>query len=86
MASGDDLTPCPDGPAESPAGPDALGAVAGKLREAHRRIQALPAGQESSRRAARRLIAVTNAAKHDLPTAARRLDALLADLEAGRYG
>jgi hypothetical protein len=32
-----------------------------------------------------RLIAITNASKHDLSRASQRLDSLVADLDAGRY-
>ena len=55
-----------------------------KLRLAHRRVVALDADDEQKARVARRLLAVTNASKHDLARASARLDALLADLDAGR--
>ncbi|MQA84231.1 MAG: hypothetical protein GEV03_06310 [Streptosporangiales bacterium] len=80
MASGDDLGSDPD------PDPDLAAQVSQRLREAHRQVAALPVADEMRARAMRRLLAVTNAAKRDLPTAARRLDALLADLDAGRYG
>jgi hypothetical protein len=55
-----------------------------KLRLAHRQVATLDAGDEQKACATRTLLAVTNAAKHDLGRASQRLDALLADLDAGR--
>jgi hypothetical protein len=55
-----------------------------KLRLAHRRVATLGADDEQKARVTRRLLAVTNASKHDLARASARLDALLADLDAGR--
>lgn len=72
MASGDDVAELAE-------------QLAGRLREAHDRVAALEADPVVRARAMRRLIAITNAAKHHLPIAARRLDAFLADLDAGRY-
>jgi hypothetical protein len=56
-------------------------ALAEGLRQAQARLDALPA--DSARRAAfqDRLLAITNAAKHDLRVAARRLEAFLAELD-----
>ena len=59
-------------------------ALAVRLREAHRRVGRLEAEPEVKARVARRLIALTDASKHDVDRAAARLDALLADLDAGR--
>lgn len=81
MASGDDVA----GPSPGDD-PDLAATVSEKLREAHLRLSALPPGGPEKARAGRRMIAITNAARHHLPTAARRLDAFLADLDAGRYG
>jgi hypothetical protein len=52
------------------------------LLDATRAVAAVP---DAERRSAlqRRLIAITNAAKHDVGTAARRLSALLAELGSG---
>ena len=55
-----------------------------RLREAHRTVAGLDAEPEVKERVTRRLIAVTDASKHDLRRASERLDALLADLAAGR--
>jgi len=51
------------------------------LRDAHSRLRKLP--MDAARRAVlqRRLIAITNAAKHDTTTAARRLAAFLTELD-----
>lgn len=56
-----------------------------RLREAHRTVASLDAAPEQKERVVRRLLAVTTASKHDLARASVRLDALLADLAAGRY-
>lgn len=55
-----------------------------RLREAHRSVAALDADEETKASAVRRLIAVTDASKHDLRRASERLDLLLADLASGR--
>lgn len=58
--------------------------LANRLRDAHRRVAALDASPDEKARVARRLIALTDAAKRDLVRASARLDLLLADLDAGR--
>ncbi len=58
--------------------------LAERLREAHKRVRTLDLPQEDKARAARRLIALTDASKHDIDRASARLDAFLADLDAGR--
>ena len=58
--------------------------LAVRLRDAHRRVAALDAPDDQKARVARRLIALTDASKHDLARASARLDRLLADLDAGR--
>ena len=58
--------------------------LAERLKEAHRRLRAAQLPPEDKARAARRLIALTDASKRDLVRASARLDALLADLDAGR--
>ena len=58
--------------------------LATRLRDAHRRLAALDAPEDQKVRAARRLIALTDASKHDLGRAWARLDRFLADLDAGR--
>ncbi len=57
--------------------------LAVRLREAHRRVAALEASPDEKARVARRLIALTDASKHDVERASARLDRLLADLDAG---
>jgi predicted RNase H-like nuclease len=56
-----------------------------RLREAHKRIATLETDDETKGVVVRRLIAITNASKHDLRRASDRLDALVADLDSGRY-
>ena len=55
-----------------------------RLKHAHRMVAALDAPEDEKGRVVQRLIAVTNAAKHDLRRASARLDLLLDDLAAGR--
>ena len=57
--------------------------LAVRLREAHRRVASLEASPDEKARVARRLIALTDASKHDVTRASARLDLLLADLDAG---
>ena len=54
-----------------------------RLRDAHRRIASLEASDDEKARVARRLVAITDASKHDLGRASARLDRLVADLDAG---
>ena len=58
--------------------------LATRLRDAHRRVAGLDVPEDQKARVARRLIALTDASKRDLVRASARLDALLADLDAGR--
>lgn len=55
-----------------------------QLLQAHRRVARLDLPAEDKARVTRRLLAVSDAAKHDLSRAAARLQVLLADLDAGR--
>ncbi len=57
--------------------------LAVRLRDAHRRVAALDVSPDEKSRVARRLIALTDASKHDVTRASARLDLLLADLDAG---
>lgn len=54
------------------------GAVARRLRDAHRRVAALPADVRPE--ATHRLIKITDLAKRDLARAAEKLDAFVAEL------
>jgi hypothetical protein len=56
--------------------------VAASLREVSARIRRLDVDDETRAEVARRLLAVTNTAKRDLTVAARRLERLVADLDA----
>lgn len=87
------MTP-PDGPAEGRGGTgsedDDEGALAfalaDRLRDVQRRVSRLEGLDPAAREALqRRLIALTDASKHGLRRTAERLDALEADLAAGRY-
>ena len=60
--------------------------LAVRLRDAHRRVASLELSGDEKARATSRLIALTDASKRDLGRASRRLDLLLADLDAGRTG
>ena len=54
-----------------------------RLRDAHRRVAALELPDDEKARVIRRLLAISDATKHDLGRASRRLDTFLADLDAG---
>ncbi len=58
--------------------------LAERLRDAHRRVASMDAPEDQRARLTRRLIALTDASKRDAGRASARLDALLADLDAGR--
>ena len=66
------------------AEPDLFASLSERLRVGHRQVAALTVDAEQKARAARRLIAITDASKHDLQRASERLDVFLADLAAGR--
>lgn len=55
--------------------------LAERLREAHHRVAAIPAGDRNKPAIIRRLLAISDSAKQDLARASRRLDALLAELD-----
>ena len=57
--------------------------LAGRLRDAHRRVARMEGTEDEKARVARRLIALTDASKRDVTRASARLDLLLADLDAG---
>jgi hypothetical protein len=58
--------------------------LSAQLVEAHRRVRALDVPKDETARVTRRLLAISDAAKHDLQRAATRLDAFLDDLDHGR--
>ncbi|MGP4112368.1 hypothetical protein ACTWP5_15845 [Streptomyces sp. 4N509B] len=58
--------------------------VAAGLKDAHRAVRELEVPEDVRRALARRLLAITSVAKQDLPSAARRLERLMEDVEAGR--
>ena len=58
--------------------------VAEQLAEAHRRVRSLDVPNDEKARATRRLLAISDASKHDLERAAKRLEAFLRDLDEGR--
>ncbi|MBO3746315.1 hypothetical protein J5X84_09585 [Streptosporangiaceae bacterium NEAU-GS5] len=55
--------------------------LARRLREAHRRVRSCAVPNEERVRLARRLIAISDAAKHDISSASARLDAFLIALD-----
>lgn len=57
-----------------------------RLKAAHARVRGLDADSEVKARVTRRILALTDASKHDVARASARLGALLADLDAGRPG
>lgn len=63
---------------------DLAASLAVRLRDAHRRVASLEAPDDEKAEVAARLLALTDASKRDLGRASRRLDLLLADLDAGR--
>ena len=58
--------------------------LARRLRDAHRRVAQLEGNDDEKACVTGRLIALTDASKHDVGRASARLDHLLADLDAGR--
>jgi hypothetical protein len=56
------------------------------LRQAHRRLAGSHADEAVKARAVERLVAISDAAKHDTTRAARRLERFLADLDDTRPG
>ena len=80
---GPDQPDRPDRPDQSDSLAEA-DALAARLKDAHGRVRRLDLPPEDRARVARRLIALTDASKHDIARASARLDRLLADLDAGR--
>ena len=60
--------------------------LADELAAAHRRIRALPIEDAEKALASRRLLAISEVAKHDVTTAARRLHAFVHALDEGEIG
>ncbi|MEU7001988.1 hypothetical protein [Nonomuraea sp. NPDC046570] len=56
--------------------------LARRLREAHRRVRALPVAAPEKERLARRYLAICDLAKRDPDRASARLEAFLAGLDA----
>ena len=63
---------------------DVAAELAERLLHAHRRVRALTGSDDEKARATRRLLAISDASKHDVRRAAKRLDAFLIDLDEGR--
>jgi hypothetical protein len=55
--------------------------LARRLREAHRRVRSCVVPDDVRARLIRRLLAISEAAKRDIPTASARLDAFLKALD-----
>ncbi|NJQ02335.1 hypothetical protein [Streptomyces zingiberis] len=58
--------------------------VASRLKEAHARVRSLRIPEGERMALSRKLLAITAAAKHDLPRAARRLDRFMQELDDSR--
>jgi len=56
--------------------------LADRLRDAHRLVASLDVDADQKSSITRRLLVISDAAKHSVPRASRRLDALLAELGA----
>jgi hypothetical protein len=52
-----------------------------QLRQAHARVASLHVSAEEKASTTRRLLAISDAAKHDVRRAAQRLDAFIAELD-----
>jgi hypothetical protein len=63
---------------------DLAAELATRLVDAHRRVRTLSVGNDEKARATRRLLAISDASKHDVKRAVDRLDAFLRDLDADR--
>ena len=57
--------------------------LSSRLRDAHRAVASLEASGDEKARITRRLLAISDASKHDLASASQRLDVFLTDLENG---
>jgi hypothetical protein len=58
--------------------------LAADLANAHRRVRSLDVGDEEKALATRRLLAISDASKHDVERAAKRLHDFMRDLDEGR--
>ena len=58
--------------------------LAAQLVTAHRRVRELDVADDEKSLATRRLLAISDASKHDVARAAKRLTGFLADLDEGR--
>ena len=58
--------------------------LASDLTDAHRRLRALDVADDQKALAHKRLLAISDAAKHDVARAAKRLVAFMKDLDEGR--
>lgn len=65
-----------------PVPDDLFDSLAERLRDAHAAVRRLDAPADRKAALTKRLIAITDASKHDLGRAAERLDALLDELES----
>jgi hypothetical protein len=63
---------------------DAAEQLSADLVVAHRRVRGLDVTDDEKALATRRLLAISDAAKHDVGRAATRLSAFLKDLDEGR--
>lgn len=59
--------------------------LAARLKEAHSRVRSPQIPQSERVALTRKLLVITAASKHDLATAERRLERLMADVDEGRF-
>jgi hypothetical protein len=76
----------PDHPADGPLGDDPAARLAARLPEAFRALGQVALPDDERGRWHERLIAITNAAKHDVGRAEARLDRWFAELAAAADG
>ena len=73
----------PVGDSREPSEVELYALVAARLKEAHARVRALDVSDGTRASLTRSLLLVTEAAKRDLPEAARRLARFMDDLDSG---
>ncbi|WP_431782987.1 hypothetical protein [Streptomyces chumphonensis] len=61
------------------------GLVADRLKEAHRKVRALQVPEGEREALTRKLLVITAAAKHDLASAAQRLERLMEEIDGRRF-
>ena len=70
---------------QPPDDADLFADLSRRLRDAHRAVASLAVDDDVKSAVVRRLIAITDASKHDLRRASERLDLLLDDIASERF-